>query len=177
MFVADKNSTYTYILTNRIQRYFVKRSGFTIIELIFVIVVLGILSAIALPKFIGSQKNAVIARGKSDVSAIRAAIMNERQKRLVLGQVGFITKLDGGAAEDTAEETIFDNNGSASNGLLTYGITTSDSSGHWMKTGNNEYTYKISDDTSCTFKYTPANGKFVLDDASDDIDECNKLVQ
>ena len=70
-----------------------KRSGFTIIELIFVIVVLGILSAIALPKFIGSQKNAVIARGKSDVSAIRAAIMNERQKRLVLGQVGLSRSL------------------------------------------------------------------------------------
>ena len=35
-----------------------KRAGFTMIELIFVIVILGILSAVALPKFIGVSNQA-----------------------------------------------------------------------------------------------------------------------
>lgn len=35
------------------------RNGFTMIELIFVIVILGILSAVALPKMLGTQKSAV----------------------------------------------------------------------------------------------------------------------
>ena len=35
-----------------------KRAGFTMIELIFVIVILGILSAVALPKFIGVSQQA-----------------------------------------------------------------------------------------------------------------------
>jgi prepilin-type N-terminal cleavage/methylation domain-containing protein len=35
-----------------------KRAGFTMIELIFVIVILGILSAVALPKFIGVSEQA-----------------------------------------------------------------------------------------------------------------------
>lgn len=154
-----------------------KRSGFTIIELIFVIVVLGILSAVAIPKFLGSQTDAVIAKGKSDVSAIRAAILNERQKRLILGEVGFITSLDGGATANADGETIFDNNGTASNGLLTYGVTTKDAAGHWIKTGTNQYTYKLDAATGCTFTYTPSNGKFVLSGASANNVDCQKLVQ
>ena len=154
-----------------------KRFGFTVIELIFVIVVLGILSAVAIPKFLGSQSNAVIAKGKSDVSAIRAAILNERQKRLVLGEVGFITSLDGGVSNNAEGVTIFDNNGTASSGLLTYGVTTKDASGHWLKTGSNQYTYKIDASTSCTFVYTPNDGKFVLNTTSANNADCQKLVQ
>ena len=42
-----------------------KRAGFTMIELIFVIVILGILSAVALPKFIGVSEQANAGKCKA----------------------------------------------------------------------------------------------------------------
>ena len=46
-----------------------KRSGFTMIELIFVIVIIGILSAVALPKFLGVATSAHLAKVKSYVGS------------------------------------------------------------------------------------------------------------
>ena len=51
-----------------------KRAGFTMIELIFVIVILGILSAVALPKFIGVSKQAHNAKVKAFVSTLNGTV-------------------------------------------------------------------------------------------------------
>ena len=59
------------------------KNAFTMIELIFVIVVLGILAGVAIPKMAATRDEAKIAKGRSDIASIRSAIVTERQTRLI----------------------------------------------------------------------------------------------
>lgn len=150
-----------------------KRFAFTMIELVFVIVVLGILAAIAIPRFAATRNDAQIAKGRSDVSAIRAAIVSERQARLLQGQSAYISKLDhvGNASADG--DMLFDNNGSASSTLLQYGIASASTNGHWRKTAANIYQFRaLGVDTQ--FTYTQTTGRF---DCAANAGNCNLLTR
>ncbi len=150
-----------------------RRFAFTMIELVFVIVVLGILAAIAIPKFAATRDDAQVAKGRSDISAIRAAIVSERQGRLLKGQTGYIDHLDSLAGASADGNPLFDTNGSATVTLLQYGIASGSTNGHWRKTADDTYQYKVlGGDTQ--FSYTRAKGTF---DCTKDTEKCNLLTR
>lgn len=53
-----------------------QRAGFTLIELVTVIVILGVLSAVALPVYLDYQADAKVAATKGALGAMRAAVAN-----------------------------------------------------------------------------------------------------
>lgn len=149
-----------------------KRNGFTMIELVFVIVILGILAAIAIPRLAVTRDDAQIAKGRSDIAAIRSAIISERQTRLLRGDISYINHLDAGAGSTT----LFDNNGSAANTILMYGITAASGNGHWQRTGDDSYTFTVLD-TAVPFSYTRTTGTFTcVRDTSAAGELCKKLI-
>jgi MSHA pilin protein MshA len=80
-----------------------KQSGFTLIELIVVIVILGILAAFALPRFVNMKSEANIAVLESIGGAILSAANLVHTKALVLGvqdQEKTEIDLDGDGVED-----------------------------------------------------------------------------
>ncbi|MDD7322892.1 MAG: prepilin-type N-terminal cleavage/methylation domain-containing protein, partial [Campylobacter lanienae] len=59
------------------------KKAFTMIELIFVIVVLGILAMVALPRLASSKEDAELTRVKAEIAAIRSAIQTHRGAKLL----------------------------------------------------------------------------------------------
>lgn len=146
-----------------------KRTAFTMIELIFVIVVLGILASIALPKMGGVMTSSYAAAAQGDVSAIRAAIAAAKQSQLVKGKNEYpvrLTNVDGTNKGDA----LFDGDGKLH--VLTYPIYAKETGG-WIKTG--AFKYKFSNGTDeTTFTYDKDTGIF---DCNHNDDLCKKIVE
>lgn len=81
------------------------KSGFTMIELIFVIVVLGILAAVAMPKFVNVQDDAKVSSEKSTIGAIRSSIGMLHGKAIIKNG-DFLVKITGATATPATETLV-----------------------------------------------------------------------
>lgn len=125
------------------------RKAFTMIELVFVIVVIGILSAIAIPKLAATRDDAEITKARATLAAVRNAIASEHQKRILRGDFTNITSLNaGGAMFDT-----FSADGSGNNNrVLEYPLQSCGSGERscWSANGTT-YTYTLYDGRTVNF--------------------------
>ncbi len=138
-----------------------KKNAFTMIELIFVIVILGVLSAIAIPKFASTKNMADISSARADVAVIRSAILTERQSQLIKGENSYIGSLS--TAGVGTGDRLFTGVGTRT--LLTYGIvagSTTNVPGKWtVKAGTTEKEYNfMADDIPVLFVYDDDEGTF-----------------
>ncbi|UCN00665.1 type II secretion system GspH family protein [Sulfurimonas sp. SWIR-19] len=145
------------------------KQAFTMIELVFVIVVLGILASIAIPKFAATRTDAQISKARADIASVRSAILTDRQAHIIKGDPDYISGLSQNST------TLFDGNGTRE--LLMYGIKAGNTDGHWSTTDNAapylHYVYKVGG-KNCAFTYSPTTGRFDLNTGQDTI--CDKLV-
>jgi prepilin-type N-terminal cleavage/methylation domain-containing protein len=84
------------------------RSGFTMIELIFVIVVLGILAAVAMPKFVSVQDDARVSSEKATVGAIKSAVGMLHGKALIKSDDFYTKFTDGTGTQKTLKISVSD---------------------------------------------------------------------
>jgi general secretion pathway protein G len=133
------------------------KKAFTMLELIFVIIVIGILASIAIPKLAATRDDAVITKVRTDVANIRSAMSNLHTKKIMQGLSAYPEALDDADANTEGEE-LFDGNSSIGV-LLDYPIYSKNADGHWMKIGDTNYTVEVMD-TNIKFNYYPNNGKF-----------------
>ena len=100
------------------------KKAFTMVELIFVIVVLGILAMVALPRLAGSKKDAEITRAKAEIAAIRSAIQTYRGANLLAQKgSGYPEKLDKKTIEEITNGTKLGSNWNVSEDGKTLTLT------------------------------------------------------
>jgi len=141
------------------------KQAFTMIEMVFVIVILGILASVAIPRLTAVTHDAQIAKGQADVATVRAAIMNERQTQLIKGITTFIPTLSNSPSK------LFTGDGNRT--LMLYGV----SSREWKrvsarKSYADSYDYKVGSSINA-FDYNAINGIFECTSGN----ECSQLTQ
>ena len=115
------------------------KKAFSMLELVFVIVILGILASIAIPKLAATRTDAVITKIRSDVSSIRASIATHYQKQILEGNVSCPP------LEDNDDSTLFE-------GILDYPIPKNKGSAKWDGNGT-DYNVTFNDKGKQVIKF------------------------
>ena len=166
------------------------KRGFTLIELIFVIVVIGLLASVAVPKFMQTKVSASSASAKSIVSSLRTAIETKHGDWMINDDLGtddgytpqgYPQKLDEASA-NTAGEKLFV--GTSKMKILKNPIKSCLNVDCWFKYKADDednnisyYAYKLGDDDNLTLDYNGSNGELKCNgDGSISKDDCENII-
>ena len=124
-----------------------KRPGFTLIELVMVIIILGVLAAVAIPVFVNLQSEANTAAEKGVVGAVRAGIVSYYIDTARGNKTSYPATLDAVADGTMA---------SKSNPLFTVVLTQGGITADWKKVSASTY----SGPTGTAYTYNSTSGSF-----------------
>lgn len=135
------------------------KKAFTLIELVFVIVILGILATVAIPKLIVTRDDAEIAKAKSQIAAVRSGIQLKRNEMILSGTQGYPTSLEDGTC--------------CFGGILSTRIEErKDDNSYGWKLENNTYSINTNKE-QVKFTYSASDGSFKCEGATTDDDKKN----
>jgi len=145
----------------------VVRKAFSMIELVFVIVIIGILASVALPRIWVTRDDAIITKARTQVAAIRSSINNIYSKRILSGNVACPE------TEGSDDNFLFEN-------VLNYAIRANQKEINWTLDGNSStetnYTLKIND-LETKFIYEKDSAKNCKFDCNHNDELCKKLTE
>jgi len=166
------------------------KNSFTLIELVFVIVILGLLASFAVPKFMQTKASASAASALSVVSSIRTAIETKHGNWIINDDLdtndgytpqGYPQKLDD-AALNTAKELLFDGTDTLS--ILKKGVKSCLDNDCWYKKSEDtdknisDYIYKFNENDFIQLEYNGSNGNFdCVDSTSKSKEECESIIK
>jgi prepilin-type N-terminal cleavage/methylation domain-containing protein len=164
------------------------KKAFTLIELIFVIVIIGVLASFAIPKFRNLTTNAKSSGVKSVVTSVQSSIDNFHGKWIINDNYVWI----GADGEDHSAyfdntngypTQLDDNNGKeVFNWVLKRAIPTCASgktNGCWKEESQNVYSYYYDANDVLKLEYNSTNGTLECIEGSGkyaDVDECKRVI-
>jgi prepilin-type N-terminal cleavage/methylation domain-containing protein len=166
------------------------KKSFTLIELIFVLVIIGLLASFAVPKFMQTRVSASATSAASVVSSVRTAIEAKHGEWIINDDLdttdgytpqGYPQKLDD-AKLNSANEDLF--NGTSKLKLLKKGIKSCLKNDCWYKKSEDndknlsDYIYKFNDKDYVQLEYNGSNGMFeCVDSNSKTKEECESFIK
>ena len=151
-----------------------RKSAFTMIELVFVIVIIGILASVAVPRLAATRDDAEITKARVLVASIRNALAMERQKRILRGEFRPITDL-GDATY--AFNHFSDASGDTGVSILEYPVKNERARFKWRRDQAGWYAFCITGScgVSDSVWFTLNGGKFKCREAQSYYQKCSTL--